>query len=116
MVGAQESHDQSVTVYVPQAPLQGHHGLYHTRPHAQVSLCMYESCGFMCCHGSKHLPDDWLERMFHSCQHRYTTASHDIHDHPENHPMLMSHMVSVGGAQCVMGGVEYMYIITGLQL
>ena len=77
---------------------------------------MYESYSFMCYHGSKHLPDDWLERMFHSCQHRYTTASHDIHDHPENHPMLMSHMVSVGGAHCVMGGAEYIYIITGLQL
>ena len=58
---------------------------------------------------SKHLPDDWLERMFHSCQHRYTTASHDIHDHPENHPMLMSHMVSVGGAQSVVGGTEFIY-------
>ena len=59
---------------------------------------MYESYGFMCYYGSKHLPDDWLERMFYSCQHRYATSTHDIHDHPENHPMLMSHMVSVGGA------------------
>ena len=41
---------------------------------------------------SKHLPDDWLERMYHSCQHRRPPIP-DTLDHPELHPMLMSHLV-----------------------
>lgn len=41
---------------------------------------------------SKHLPDDWLERMYHSCQHRRPPVP-ESHDHPELHPLLMSHLV-----------------------
>lgn len=40
---------------------------------------------------SKHLPDDWLERMYHSCQHRRPPP--DALDHPETHPLLMSQLV-----------------------
>lgn len=42
---------------------------------------------------SKHLPDDWLERMYHSCQHRHPPIPESL-DHPEMHPMLMSYLVS----------------------
>ena len=41
---------------------------------------------------SKHLPDDWLERMYHSCQHRRPPVPETL-DHPELHPLLMSHLV-----------------------
>ena len=42
---------------------------------------------------SKHLLDDWLERMFHSCQHRQPQAPVSSSDNPESHPLLMSHLV-----------------------
>ncbi len=42
---------------------------------------------------SKHLPDDWLERMYHSCQHR-RPAIPESPDNPELHPLLMAHLVS----------------------
>jgi len=41
---------------------------------------------------SKHLPDDWLERMYHSCQHRRPPVPENL-DHPELHPLLMAHLV-----------------------
>lgn len=41
---------------------------------------------------SKHLPDDWLERMYHSCQHRRPPIP-DTLDHPELHPLLMAQLV-----------------------
>ena len=41
---------------------------------------------------SKQLPDDWLERMFHSCQHRRPFTQESL-DHPETHPLLMSQLV-----------------------
>ena len=47
---------------------------------------------FLLAVSSKHLPDDWLERMFHSCQHRRPPLP-DILDHPETHPLLMSQLV-----------------------
>ncbi len=47
------------------------------------------SCPTTC---SKHLPDDWLERMYHSCQHRRSPVPDSL-DHPELHPLLMSHLV-----------------------
>ena len=54
---------------------------------------------------SKHLPDDWLERMYHSCQHRQPSVP-DSRDHPEQHPHLMNHMVC---CVCVCVCVCYNY-------
>lgn len=50
---------------------------------------------------SKHLPDDWLERMYHSCQHRHPPIPETL-DHPEMHPMLMSYLVSQHYCACSM--------------
>eukprot|EP00731_Ephydatia_muelleri_P029201 Em0020g845a len=41
---------------------------------------------------SKQLPDDWLERMYHSCQHRQPPPPESI-DNPELHPHLINHLV-----------------------
>ena len=41
---------------------------------------------------SKQLPDDWLERMYHSCQHRQPPPPESI-DNPELHPQLINHLV-----------------------
>ena len=51
------------------------------------------TCACLIYHCSKQLPDDWLERMYHSCQHRRPPGMETV-DHPETHPMLISQLVS----------------------
>ena len=51
------------------------------------------TCACLICYFSKQLPDDWLERMYHSCQHRRPPVMETV-DHPETHPMLISQLVS----------------------
>ena len=70
---------------------------------------------------SKHLPDDWLERMYHSCQHRHPPIPETL-DHPEMHPMLMSYLVSHHACHmrvhelCMLGTCMHVCYITSYNL
>ena len=85
--------------YAPRYGRFGAHGLLLNLVVCSNALGLLLSEGplIMSCVGSrsKHLSDDWLERMFHSCQHRSQSQMSSVsYDNPESHPLLMSHLVS----------------------